>query len=249
MKNEQQNPRPGFTLIESLISLSLSTLIILSCLEFFSHTRALFTKLKEKFQTTESIFFTLDRIRFDLQCGGQGLQKPINLKILEPFSMTDDQFIIFSREKEITLEGNLVPGQTHIQIKDIRGLKEGHLICIFDHQQGEINKISGIDSTGIDLSAQIENSYHFDSTTMLLVRTVSLYVDERNHILRRKVNNSPAQPLMEDIMKFKCFYRENSRLLYIQIQINKEEDKFYEISFVPKNSTMASSRSNNPPPV
>ncbi|MBN2245587.1 MAG: hypothetical protein JW755_07050 [Candidatus Aminicenantes bacterium] len=249
MKNDQRKSKPGFTLIESLISLSLSTLIILSCLEFFSHTRVLFTKLKEKFQTTESVFFTLDKIRFDLQCSGQGLLNPINLEILEPFSITDDSFMIFSREKEIKLEDDLVPGQTHIQLKDIKGLKKDRLLCIFDHQRGEINKIAGIDNTGIALSSQIENSYHSDSATMLLVRTIFLYLDKKDHILRRKVNSSPAQPLLEDIHNFKGFYRENSRLIFIQIQMNQEEDKFYEISFVPKNSTMASNHRSYPPPV
>lgn len=249
MKNDQRKSKPGFTLIESLISLSLSTLIILSCLEFFSHTRGLLIKLKEKFQTTESIFFSLDRIRLDLQCGGQGLLIPINLGVLEPFSIYDDQLIIFSQEKKIKLENNLVPGQTHIQLEDIKGLKKDRVLCIFDYQHGEINKIAGIDSTGISLSTEIKNSYHFDSTTILSVRTVSLYIDEKNHILRRKVNNSPAQPLLENIQEFKGFYQENNKLIHIRIQMNKEEDKYYEICFVPKNSTVVSYNKNNLPKV
>jgi len=247
MKYNQKKSEHGFSLIESLISLSLSTIIVLACLEFFSHTRVLFTKIKEKFESTESIYFTFDRIRIDLQCGGQGLLTPINLGVLEPINISADQLAIFSREKKIELKDDLFPGQTHIQLEDIKGLKKNRILCIFDSQQGEMKNIAGVDSTGISLSTQLKNHYQLDSTTALLIRTISIYMDKESHILRRKINNSPAQPLLENTLKFKCFY-EGKKLIYFRIYMKNEEDKFYEINFVPKNSSFASIHQTNLPP-
>jgi len=247
MKNEQRRLRPGFTLIESLISLSLFTIITLACLEFFSHTRVLFNKLKEKFQTTESIFFALDRIRFDLHIGGQGLLNPISLGILEPFDLENDHCLIFIREKIIQLENDLVSGQTYIQLKNTMDLKKDRILCIFNPQLGEIKKIAEIDSAGISLSSQLENSYQLDTTTVLLIRTISFYVDEKSLILRRKINNSPAQPLLEDVRDFECFFNQENKLIYIRIHMNKEEDKFHEIIFIPKNSALAANLQNSLP--
>jgi len=241
MNNDQNKTKPGFTLIECLISLSLFTILILACLEFFSNTRILFVKLKDRFQISESIFFTLDRIRLDLHCGGQGLLIPIDLGILEPINVTPEHISVFSSDKKIELKAALVPGQTYIQLENIKELKKNRLICIFDSQHGEIKTISGIDSTGISLSTQLENHYHPDTASLLLLRTVSFYLDESNCILRRKINNSPAQPLLEDVRKINFSYDlEVNKLIHISIQMNGKEEKFYEITIIPKNSMLVS---------
>lgn len=250
MKNDQRRTRPGFTLIESLISLSLFTIFTLACLEFFSHARMIFAKMKDNFEVTESIYFTLDRIRLDLHCGGQGLLTPINLSVLEPFTFTPDRISVFSSEKKIESKETLVPGQTHIELENIQGLKKNRMICIFNSKYGEIKTISGIDSTGISLSTQLENLYQPESTTILLVRTTSFYLDEPNHILRRKINNSPAQPLLEDVQEFEFgFVQDKNKIIFIRFQMNNEEDKFYEINFIPKNSILVSNDQKPPSPL
>lgn len=241
METNQKRIKSGFTLIESLISLSLFTIFTLACLEFFSHARVIFAKLKDKFEVTESVYFTLDRIRLDLHCGGQGLLIPINLGVLDPISFASDRVSVYSSEKKIEFKEILVPGQIHIQVENIQGLKKNRLICIFDSQYGEIKTITELDSTGICLSTPLENLYLPETTTILLVRITSFYLDKPNCILRRKINASPAQPLLEDVREFKFgFDQEKNKIIFIRFYMTHEEDKFYEINFIPKNSILAS---------
>jgi type II secretory pathway pseudopilin PulG len=71
----------GFSLIESLLSLSLFLIIFLSSLEFFGFTRDIFLKLKTKQEVKEAALATLDKMRFDLLKAGLGLQQPISLGV------------------------------------------------------------------------------------------------------------------------------------------------------------------------
>ncbi len=234
--NDSQN---GFSLIECLISLSLFLIIVLSCLEFFTRTRNLFFKLKEKEEDREAVLAALDKIRTDLHKGGAGLSDPVRLGILEGISEDSGTLIILSKEKELSLCNNLVEGQTRILLESTSGLKKGREICIFDSLNGEVLSISSVDEESIVLSSPLNFSFIKEKASIILVKKISFYLDEKKPILRRKVNSSPAQPLLEDTASFDFDRDKAANLVKLRLQLKTKEEKFYEISVFPKNAALA----------
>jgi prepilin-type N-terminal cleavage/methylation domain-containing protein len=241
MKNTKplDDSQNGFSLIECLISLSLFLIIVLSCLELFTRTRNIFFKLKEKEEEREAVLAALDKMRTDLHQGGAGLSYPIQLGILEGISEDSGSLIILSREKDLSLCNNLVEGQTRIQLESTSGLKKGREICIFDFLKGEVLSISSVDEGSIVLSSPLNFSYFKEKASLILFKKISLYLDERNPTLRRKVNSSPAQPLLEETSSFDFDWDKAANLVQLRLQLKTKKEKFYEISVFPKNAALA----------
>jgi len=237
--NDSQN---GFSLIECLISLSLFLIIVLSCLEFFTRTRNIFFKLKEKEEAREAVLAALDKMRTDLHQGGAGLIDPIQLGILEGISEDNVLLTILSKEKELSLCNDLIEGQTRIQLESTSGLKKGREICTFDSLNGEVLSISSVDKESIVLSSPLSLSFIKEETSIILIKKISLYLDEKNLTLRRKINSSPAQPLLEETSFFSFERDEASNLVKLRLQLKTNKEKFYEISVFPKNAALAVTR-------
>ena len=168
----------GVTLIESLLSLSLFLIIILSSLEFFGFTRNLFFKLKIKQETKEAVLATLDKMRFDLLKAGLSLQQPIRLGVLDGITEIEDTLLIISKEKTFTPLGDLAAGQTIIQLSSTSKLKKGRKVCVFDSTKGEVKSISSVDKESIVLSSPLNFSSLKEETSVFLLREVSLFLDK-----------------------------------------------------------------------
>lgn len=244
MKNTKlfNDSKNGFSLIESLISLSLFLIIVLICFEIFGRTRNLFFKLKEKEEAREAVLAALDKMRTDLHLGGAGLFDPIQLGILEGISEDSGSLIILSKEKELSLCNDLVEGQTRIQLESTSELKKGRDICIFDSLNGEVLSISSVDEESIVLSSPLNFSYIKEKASIILVKKISLYLDEKNPTLRRKVNSSPAQPLLEETAFFDFDMDKAANLVKLRLQLETNKEKFYEISVFPKNAALSLTR-------
>ncbi len=244
MKNTKRlnNSKNGFSLIECLISLSLFLIIVLTCFEIFSRTRNLFFKLKEKEEAREAVLAALDKMRTDLHLGGAGLFDPIQLGILEGISEDSGSLIILSNEKELSLCNDLVEGQTRIQLESTSELKKGRDICIFDSLNGEVLSISSVDEESIVLSSPLIFSFNKEKASIILVKKISLYLDEKKPILRRKVNSSPAQPLLEETAFFDFDMDKAANLVKLRLQLKTNKEKFYEISVFPKNAALSLTR-------
>jgi prepilin-type N-terminal cleavage/methylation domain-containing protein len=232
----------GFSLIECVISLSLFLIIVLICFEFFGRTRNLFVKLKEKEEEREAVLAALDKMKTDLHRGGAGLSVPIQLGILEGISEDNSRLIIFSKEKELLLCNDLVEGQTRIQLESTSSLKKGRDICIFDSLNGEVLSISSVDKESIVLSSPLSFSFIKENASIILVKKISLYLDEKRPTLRRKVNSSPAQPLLEETAIFDFDMDKAAILVKLRLQLKTSKEKFYEISVFPKNAALALAR-------
>lgn len=232
----------GFSLIETLISLSLFLIIILACLEFFGKTRNIFQKLKDKEDTREAVLAALDRISTDLQQAGAGLIDPIHLELLEGFSEENGILIIFSREAELYLRNDLVMGQTRIQLENTDLFKKGRDICVHDSSGGEVKSVSSVDEESVVISSPLESSYIKDETSILLLRKISVFHDGKTRILRRRVNSSPSQPLLEEAAFFDFDLDKNANLIKLRIAANPDKEKIYEIAVFPKNTALAHRR-------
>jgi prepilin-type N-terminal cleavage/methylation domain-containing protein len=234
--------RKGFSLIESLISLSLFLIIILTSFELFGITRDIFLKLKKNEDGREAALAALDKMSIDLLDGGSGLIDPIRLGILEGVSQSSDMLIILSKEKELFCLDDLVEGQTRISLDSTIELKKGRDICIFDSLNGEVKSISSVDKESIVISSPLNLSYIKDKVSVILVKKISLYLDEKNPVLRRKVNSSPAQPLLEETTVFGFDLDKAINLVRLRVSLKSTKEKSYEISVFPKNTALATAR-------
>lgn len=239
---KHENPGKGFSLIESLLSLSLFLVIVLSSLEVFGWTRTLFLKVTNKQEAKETAQAALDKMRTDLLAGGSGLIHPLQLGIVEGISEAEGTLTALSREEILILADDLVTGQTRIELDSTSSLKKGREICIFDSLKGEIKSISSVEKGSVILSSALENSYSRDRASLFLLQKVSLYLDEKTGVLRRKVNSSPAQPLAEDAAFF-CFdFNRASFLVRLRLGLEPNKEKYYETAVFAKNVALASAR-------
>ena len=231
--------RKGFSLIESLISLAIFLIILLGSVECFSLARKHFLELKEKYERDESVHASLDKIKIDLQGAGSGLHIPLTLKLVEGIRVIDNTLTICSRDKVLSPLGSIITGQTQIPLAGTAGIKKGRLICIFNQDMGEVRTVAVVNRNSIVLSNPIQNTYPFIECNMVLIKTVSVFKDQKQHILRRKVNTSPAQPLMEATARFSALYHEESHLINLSLCPISHQEKSYEISIFAKNLGLA----------
>lgn len=230
----------GFSLIESLISLFLFLLVVLFSLEIFNSVRTHFLQLKEKEESDAAAYSALDKMREDLLKAGLGLITPLRLGVLQGVQAEEDTLIVFSREEEIFLESDLTPGQSTIPLESTNKINKGREICIFDSKKGEIHTVSSIDLDSITLSSSLNFQYTKRNAHLLLLKKYSFFLDRDNNILRRKVNSSSSQPLLEDVASFTFAYDESSNLAFLQLSLTANQEKTYEISIFPKNLALVS---------
>jgi len=244
MQKDTKELNKGFSLIESLISLSLFLIIVLSSLEYFAYTRSHFQKLKDEQETNQSAYAALDKMRIDLLHGGSGLLIAAQLGVLDCIFENNGSFIIYAKDRELPLFNDLISGQTRILQKSTKKIKKGAKLCIFDANKGEVRSIASVHKGSLVLSSPLNFSYQKETTCVILLEKISLYLDEAKQILRRKVNNSPSQPLCENVISFDFDYEKSSNLASLRVgleyknKLNKE--RVYEISVFPKNMALAS---------
>jgi type II secretory pathway pseudopilin PulG len=236
-QDKQHFRNVGFSLIESLISLCLFLIIVLGSLEFFDFTRKYYFKLKEEQETKQDAFAALDKMRKDFEKAGCGLIHPIHLGLFEGINEKEKTIFILTEEESFALAGDLTQGQTKILSLNTKSVKSSSQLCLVDDTKGEIIAVSAVDTQGIVLSSPLNYSYSSQNSDLILLRKVTIFLDEKSHILRRKVNTSPSQPLLEDTSFFTWFYEKKSNL--VQLQLGLKEKK-YEISVFPKNLALSS---------
>jgi len=238
----REKQKKGFSLIESLISLSLFLVIVLACLELFGFTRNIFLKLKIQEESKSAVFSALDKMKTDILSGGSGLLEPVQLGLLESITEDEGTLIILSMEKNFASLNDLVTGQTKIFFQSISSLKKKKEICIFDTLKGEIKSIVSAANKSIVLSTPLDFSYSKDDTHISLIKKVTLFFDKNKQIIRRKINSSPAQPLLEDVALFDFSILKTTNLVSLRISLKLNEEKEYEISIYPKNAALGAKR-------
>jgi hypothetical protein len=85
------------------------------------------------------------------------------------------------------------------------------------------------------VSEPLENSYAVADARFLLLEEVTYFLDERTSILRRKVNASPAQPLLDNAGLFEFTYLKEDNLVKIRLAGKKDKERAHELSVFPKN--------------
>jgi hypothetical protein len=229
----------GFTLLESLISLTLFFFLFLGGISFFNSAKSHFFSIKAIYETNESLLAAADKIKLDLEQAGQGLATPMNLGLVRGLRIEPERVEICFREQEFLMDADLQPGQTKIQLPTTYRVGTGREICILDAVKGEKAAVISSGSGYMIISRPLQHGYSASDSRLLLIKQISLYLDRQTQILRRKVNTSSAQPLLEKATLFGKNYDEASHLLKITLRIQSKKEREYAFSIRPKNMLLA----------
>lgn len=237
--DKRLNLKKGYSAVESLISFSLFLFLLLSSLQFFGFTRKSFFKLKASEEAEQAALSALEKMKIDILCAGLGLIQPIRLGLCKGIEDNSNTLIIQSRDKNFELNSDLVSGQMKIHLKTTRGLRKGREICISDPKKGEVKRISSISREYIIVSSPLGHQFLKEKTKLFSLKKISLFLDERNQTIRRKVNNSSSQPLLEDVISFDFRYEETKNIIHIRLVLKSEKEKKCEFSVFTKNMALA----------
>ena len=230
----------GFSLLEGMISLFLFLLIVLFSLDCFISVREHFAKLKESETSNTAVYAALDRIRRDLQDAGLGLAEAMALQVLEGISENQGTLVILSKDRNLAVGEAFVSGQQRIPTIDATNVKRGQQVGFLNPYGGEVHSVVSTDRNSIVIESPLASNYLQDDTNMVLLRRISLFLDEAVGVIRRKVNASPAQPLLEDVAAFEFDYARDANLVRLAIVLMSDEEKKYETTVFPKNTAMVS---------
>ncbi len=236
---EKKYKEKGLSLMESLISLFLFLLVILFSFDCFNSVRIHFFELKTSEEWNTAAYAALDKMKRDLQEAGWGLTDAIIQDIVSGISEDEETLILLSKEENLSLKCDLVTGQQRIELEDTRLVKRGHQICIHDSFGGEMHSIASADKDSIVLMSPLIADYMQKDTEIISLRKISLFFDDRRGVIRRKVNSSPAQPLLEEVDFFGFEYIRDSNLLRVHFKLKIDEEKNHEAVVFPKNIAMA----------
>jgi type II secretory pathway pseudopilin PulG len=231
--------RPGFSLLESLICMSLFLFIFMAAVQFFSMSRDQFEKLRNGHETGQAVSTALEKIRLDLQETGRGLVMPQHFDLMTCIDVDDGSLALIQRDTSYRASFNLTNGQTRVTLNRTSGLRRNHKLCFFNRVQGEIRTVLRIEGKDCILQNPIQYGYSAGDVSIIQLKEINYYLDERSHILRRKVNNAPAQPLLEDTAFFLPEYDAASNLAKIRLALIYKEEKIYALSIYPKNTSLS----------
>jgi prepilin-type N-terminal cleavage/methylation domain-containing protein len=231
----------GFTLLECLIGLAVSSFIICASLEFFASAQGHFFRLKEAEEAAQGALAALDKMRIDVLHAGEGLACPAALGVLEPVSETVDGLLLIRAEKSLGLAGSVEEGDVCIPLVDATGIGAGRKICLVDEAKGEVRAVVSVEDGAVFVSPPLVSGYATGKTSVLLLEEISLSLDEARSVLRRGVNLSPAQPLVEETLSAEFGYDRPANLVHIRFRLKapSQGDRSYELCLFPKNPALA----------
>jgi type II secretory pathway pseudopilin PulG len=232
---------PGFSLLECLIGLALSLFIVCASLGFFLSAQDHFFRLKEAQEAAQSALAAMDKMRIDVLRAGEGLAVPASLGLLEAVSEVPDGLLIVRAEETYGLAEDAPEGETRIRLLGASGLKAGREICIVDGEKGEVRNVAAVEEETAVCEPPLGAGYAAGRASVLLLETTRLTLDEARAVLRRGVNLSPAQPLLENARSAVFRYDRSLNTVRIRFGLDSPSQggKIYELCLFPKNPALA----------
>jgi hypothetical protein len=226
--------RRGFSLIEFLLVLGLSFLVFLAAFESFGITRSLFLKIKSAEEDSLAIQAALGKLRMDLLRAGFGLDLPVAAGVVEGIAAAD-RLVLLSLEDRYLLASDCAARENRVTLEKTTGLSVGRAVCLADEEKAERRTVSALEGQTVVLAEPLENSYSTTDAGLLLLEEVSYYLDEQNSVLRRKVNASPAQPLLDAAGLFEFAYAKEANLVSVKLADKKNMERAHGFTIFPKN--------------
>lgn len=228
----------GFTLLECLIGLALALFIVCACLEFYGAAQKHFFRLKEKEETAQAAMAALDKMKVDILRAGQGLVREEGLGLVQAVAEDGGGLLIVRAERAYDLAGDVVEGDLLVPLTSVADLRPGREICLSDGERGEVLVISSVTAGAVVLSSPLGSGYSKEKSSALLLEKTSLILDAAGGVLRRKVNLSSAQPLLENVRAAEFLVDRSANVVRVRLGLKDQGDSTYELCLFPKNAAL-----------
>ncbi|MFQ6084093.1 MAG: PilW family protein [Candidatus Aminicenantia bacterium] len=226
----------GFSLIEILVALSVFLVIVLFTYKIFNFNKKIFTKVKNEEEIIEYGSSALEKIRIDVLQAGYKLIVPIKLGVLKGLEVKDNQLLITKGDSLSFLIKDASAGEKEISVNNSQKFKKRSKAVIANQKQGEIITITQINQDTFKISdTPLSFNYKKEETSIILLKEIRYFLNQSEKILRRKVNRSPAQPLIEDVETFNVHYNLEKSLVSVSFLLKNNQEKVFETFIVPKN--------------
>lgn len=212
----------GFTLLEALISLGLLSFILGASFQAYYLASRHFLKIKEDEEIFLALRAALDKIKTEILEEGKYLETAFRLGLVKPFKIERTSFQLVRGEWWVKPSSDLVKGQTLLKISLPQKISPSRKVLIHDENKGEIKNLDKATGNIVIFTAPLLYSYEKEKTKIILLREIDVFFDSIHKKLRIKVNESPAQPLAEEIHSFNLSWKEAPPLLEVEIRSLKD---------------------------
>ena len=231
--------RKGFTLVECLLGMSLFFLAAAAAMEAFGTARTVFVRLKGAQESGLAAYAALEKVRFDLARAGLGLAAAAEWGAVEPVAVSGSAMTLASAEAEFALASDAAAGEDFIVLKEENDeIKPRREVCLVGPEGAEVRTVAAAAAGGITLTSPLERPYDTATGRLVLIETVRIFLDDDGRTLRRKVNASPAQPLLDDLSSFVPSYDQDANLATVRLTLIAPEERTYVLSLCPKNARL-----------
>ena len=227
--------RKGFSLLEALIGMSILLIIIVGVMEFLTATRSLFDRLKNSESEAQAAALAINRMKIDILHSGRGLAGALELGLVKAIEADQERLTTRSAEIAGRLRQDAEEGESRLFLTAPVEMKKGGEICLFDGEKGETGRISGVEDQDILLSSPITHTYYKESAQIVSLNATTYSIDRGTGTIRRQINTSSAQPLLEGISDFACGFAAERNLVQVTFAFASGKENRYEFKVFPKN--------------
>lgn len=230
----------GFSLLECLISLGLSLLILLSALEVSAQVRRIFLRLSEAQERSLAVSVALEKIREDLETAGAGIPGRSEDTGFAPLQVNNQVLVIFSAQRKTGLLADISAGQDFLLVELQPGLssvlKKGRAVYLTDGSSGRVVYINSVSGNRLNVTPALDIALEANRTQVIILEKIELYLDGKQKVLRRRVNNTSGQPLVEGVEDFAAAYLPAGNLVSINLSAESGgKSHEYELLMYPRN--------------
>lgn len=213
----------GFSLIETIISLTISLFVLFSTSMFVDFVRKESSKEKEKMEDLQELYTGVDRIRFELRRSGLGLYPLWEKDNFKIFELSDNYIGLRRANKKSFILEKSFKGERKIIVEKPEIFKERREIIITDFLNFEWNRIVKIENKVLELERGLENDY-LDGSKVIQINFISFKYDSKKKILRMSQNSGPYQPLIEKIEN--CSFKKDGNTIVLNFLFNEKSFTF-----------------------
>ncbi len=231
--------RPGFTLIEALIGLSLSLFVVAAGFEIFARAERSFQRLKAREEAGQAALAALDRIRIDLLHSGCGLCPEVALGLFPPVEVTGGELRTTTLETTLGLAADAQAGDTRLALVSTSDVTAGQRITLRQGPAGELRTIARVMAGAVLVDAPLGRGYARVAAAVSLLELVTYFRDGATRVLRRRVNTSPAQPMLEDTAAVEWDLDSQAHLVRIRLELDTQGVHPHDATVFLKNPALA----------
>jgi len=215
----------GFSLTETIISLTLSLFILLFTSMFVDFVRKESLRDKEEMDNLQEFYSGIDRIAYEMKRCGLGLSNLWEKEEYKIFEISNDTISLRRGDGMSFLENKVFRGGKIICVHEPDKFEERKEIIITDLMKFEYKRIAKKERNFLTLSEALENDYP-ERSLVIRINHVSFKYDGKRKILRISQNFGPYQPLIENIES--CSFKRDGNSVILEISFDK---KFFNFRF------------------